>query len=145
MPNPPKPLEQKRKLGNPGRRPLPDLAETITLSSGYLEAPRPLEFAGAQLWDMVFKHGSAWVSNTTDVPLLLMTCEQLDRREQIRNEIAEKGLDRQLIMSVNETEKLISSNLGLLGFSPADRTRLGLAEVKTHSKLQELMAKKNER
>ena len=145
MPNPPKPTEQKRKLGNPGKRALPKEGELIALPSGYVDPPRPLEFAGQQLWDAAFKHGGTWISSTTDIPLLTMTCEQLDRREQLRSELVEKGLDRALIMSLNETEKLISSNLGLLGFSPADRTRLGLAEVKTQSKLQELMAKKNER
>ena len=145
MPNPPKPTEQKRKLGNPGKRALPKEAEVIALPGGYVDPPRPLEFAGQQLWDAAFKHGGTWISSTTDIPLLTLTCEQLDRREELRSAIAEKGLDRQLIMSINETEKLISSNLGLLGFSPADRTRLGLAEVKTQSKLQELMAKKNER
>jgi len=145
MPNPPKPLEQKRKLGNPGQRKLPSEEATLALPSGYVDPPRPLEFAGQQLWDAAFKHGGTWISSNTDVPLLTLTCEQLDRREELRSAIAENGLDRQLIMSINETEKLISSNLGLLGFSPADRTRLGLAEVKTQSKLQELMAKKNER
>ena len=145
MPNPPKPTEQKRKLGNPGKRALPNEAQTIALPSGYVDPPRPLEFAGQQLWDAAFKHGGTWISSNTDVPLLTLTCEQLDRREELRSALAENGLDRQLIMSINETEKLISSNLGLLGFSPADRTRLGLAEVKTQSKLQELMAKKNER
>ena len=71
--------------------------------------------------------------------------EQLDRREQLRSEVAEKGLDRALIMSLNETEKLISSNLGLLGFSPSDRTRLGLAEVKRESKLEQLRAQRDRR
>jgi hypothetical protein len=33
---------------------------------------------------------------------------------------------------------MIAVNLGVLGFTPTDRTRLGLAEVKTASKLQEL-------
>ena len=145
MPNPPKPLEQKRKLGNPGKQKLPNAEQTLALPSGYVDPPRPLEFAGQQLWDAAFKHGGTWISSNTDIPLLTLTCEQLDRREELRSAIAENGLDRQLIMSINETEKLISSNLGLLGFSPADRTRLGLAEVKTQSKLQELMAKKNER
>jgi len=145
MPNPPKPLEQKRKLGNPGKQKLPNAEQTLALPSGYVDPPRPLEFAGQQLWDAAFKHGGTWISSNTDVPLLTLTCEQLDRRQELRSAIAENGLDRQLIMSINETEKLISSNLGLLGFSPADRTRLGLAEVKTQSKLQELMAKKNER
>ena len=42
-------------------------------------------------------------------------------------------------MSLLETEKLIQSSLSLLGFTPSDRSRLGLAEVKAKSKLEELM------
>src|SRR6056297_1698123 len=137
MPNPPKPTEQKRKLGNPGKRALPNEAQTIALPSGYVDPPRPLEFAGQQLWDAAFKHGGTWISSNTAVPLLTLTCEKLDRREELRSALAENGLDRQLIMSINETEKLISTNLGLLGFSPADRTRLGRSEEHT-SELQSL-------
>jgi hypothetical protein len=42
-------------------------------------------------------------------------------------------------MRLAELEKLITSNLGLLGFTPSDRSRLGLAEIKAKSRLQELM------
>jgi hypothetical protein len=37
------------------------------------------------------------------------------------------------------------ASLSLLGFSPADRTRLGLVSAKTKSKLEELLAKKAQR
>ena len=43
---------------------------------------------------------------------------------------------------LRELDKLIVSNLSLLGFSPTDRMRLGVAEVKKQSKLEELLAKK---
>jgi len=45
-------------------------------------------------------------------------------------------------MSINDIEKLISSNLGLLGFTPIDRSRLGVAEVKATSKIEELIARR---
>jgi hypothetical protein len=48
-------------------------------------------------------------------------------------------------MSLIDVEKQIISGLSLLGFSPADRTRLGLVSAKTKSKLEELLAKKNDR
>jgi hypothetical protein len=51
-------------------------------------------------------------------------------------------VDRKVNMSLLETEKAIISGLSLLGFSPADRTRLGLVSAKTKSKLQELMEAK---
>lgn len=143
MPNPPKPVELQRKLGNPGKRKLPKPGELIELESGYVEPIRPLDWAGKQLWDSVFSHGSLWISPRTDVQLLTITCEQLDRRESIRSLLAETPEDRTLNMTLNEIEKLIQGNLGQLGFSPAERTRLGLAEVKRQSKLEQLMAKRD--
>lgn len=49
---------------------------------------------------------------------------------------------RSIHMSINEIEKLISSNLGLLGFTPTDRSRLGVAEVRATSKIEELIARR---
>jgi hypothetical protein len=143
MPNPPKPLELKRKLGNPGQRALPKPGQILQLESGYIEPIRPLDWAGKQLWDSVFGFGSLWISPRTDVQLLTITCEQLDRRESIRSLLAETPEDRTLNMTLNEIEKLIQGNLGQLGFSPAERTRLNLAEVKAQSKLEQLIAKRD--
>jgi hypothetical protein len=46
---------------------------------------------------------------------------------------------------LRELDRAIVSNLSLLGFSPSDRSRLGIAEVKKLSKLEELMMKKAQR
>ena len=138
MPNPPKPTELKRKLGNPGRGPLPAAGALPYIEGGYIEPFRPLEFAGRQLWDSVFRHGELWISSRTDVHFLLMTCEQLDRREQLRTKLVESD-DWHLLKQLNDLERLIASNLGQLGFTPAERTRLGLAEVQRQSKLQKLL------
>ena len=142
---PPKPLEQKRALGNPGKRALPKSAGLIPLEGGYIEPMRPLEFAGKQLWDSVFKYGALWISQRTDVHLLLMTCEQLDRRETLRSLLVEEPSDKNLLMRTIELERSIAGNLGLLGFTPSDRTRLGLAEVKAQSKIEQLMERKAKR
>lgn len=141
MPNPAKPLEQKRLLGNPGRRPLPSPSETIALEGGWVEPLRPLEEAGMALWNSVFREGELWVSRRTDIHLLQLTCEQLDRREYLSQLWRSDPTDKNLNMRLAELEKLLSSNLGLLGFTPSDRSRLGLAEIKAKSKLQELMEK----
>jgi hypothetical protein len=50
-----------------------------------------------------------------------------------------------LLKQLNDIEALIASNLGKLGFSPEARTRLGLAEVKRESKLEELFARRAKR
>ena len=143
MPNPPKPIEQKRMLGNPGKRALPDESKTIALPVGKIDPIRPLKQPGLQLWDSVFAYGELWVSNRTDIHLLQMTCEQLDRREDLREYVTEHPDEWHMFKQINDLERLISSNLGLLGFTPADRVRLGLAEAKKQSKLEELLAKRN--
>jgi hypothetical protein len=145
MPNPPKPVEQKRLVGNPGRRPLPDSASTITLFAGSREPLAPLGEAGQALWDCVFSEGELWISPRTDVAWLQVVCELLDRREVLKAEWTADPTNRALNMSLLETEKLVQSGLGLLGFTPADRSRLGVAEVKAKSKLEELMERRANR
>jgi len=145
MPNPPKPIEQKRMLGNPGKRAMPGEESTITLFSGKVEPLFPLGEAGQKLWDSVFNDGELWISPRTDVAWLQVVCELLDRREVLKQEWMADPADRKLNMSLLETEKLLQSGLGLLGFTPTDRSRLGVAEVKAKSKLEELMERRANR
>lgn len=141
---PPKPIEQKRALGNPGKRALPK-AGTIQILPAISETPeptRPLGKPGRELWDRVWQAGATWVSPNTDSEILLMTCEMIDERWNLRAKVlkSEEPKDRR---NLNQLTKLIQENLSLLGFTPADRTRLGVAEVKAQSKLEELMARRN--
>ena len=140
MPNPPKPTEQKRLLGNPGQRPLPKLSEVIALPSGKAEPLAPLGERGQQLFDMASQLGEQWISPMSDVVILQHAAELADMTERVRV-AAEQTLDNQMLMRYNDLAKTFNSTLGLLGFSPADRTRLGLAEVKRVSKVEELRAK----
>jgi hypothetical protein len=142
MPNPPKPSELKRLTGNPGKRALPNPIAYI--EGGYIEPFRPLEVAGKQLWDAAMKTGENWIARNSDTQLLLLTCEQMDRRTNLIVKIAETS-EWRLYRALHDLEKMISSNLSMLGFTPADRSRLGVAEVKVVSKLEELMQRKAER
>lgn len=142
MPNPPKPLEEKRRIGNPGGRPLPK--EVAYVPGGYIEPARPLEFAGRQLWEAAMKTGENWIARNSDTQLLLLTCEQMDRRNDLMTKIIETD-EWRLYRALHDLEKMITTNLSLLGFTPTDRSRLGIAEVKKASKLEELMSRKAER
>ena len=51
-------------------------------------------------------------------------------------------VERSLNMTLLDTERQIVSGLAMLGFSPADRTRLGFVSARTKSKLQELLDRK---
>jgi hypothetical protein len=142
MPNPPKPVEQKRLLGNPGKRALPE--PIVTLHAGKVDAPEHLGGAGRELWDRVFNEGEIWLSPRLDFTVLERVCRALDRAVALDALFDADPSDRKVVMSINETDRVILSGLGLLGFTPADRARLGLAEVKRQSKLQELMADSDE-
>ena len=82
------------------------------------------------------------VSPRSDVHLLQIVCELFDRRELLREAFLIDPTERKVNMSLLETEKLIQSSLSLLGFTPSDRARLGLAEVKKESRLDEMLARR---
>jgi len=142
MANPPKPAELKILQGNPGKRSVRTNDAIAPLEYGYVEPLRPLGDDGKQFWDSIFGAGEMWISIKTDTALVQLVCEQMDRRAKLQELWWVNPADRVITMGLHELEKEMRSNLGLLGFSPADRTRLGLVSAKTKSKLEELMAKK---
>ena len=137
-----KPAELKLLQGNPGKRKIVTDDALVPLEYGYVEPLRELGSVGRQFWDSIFGAGELWISIRTDLQLVQLVCELMDRREFLREAFKADPVDRKVNMSLLETEKAIISGLSLLGFSPADRTRLGLVSAKTKSKLQELMEAK---
>jgi len=141
---PSKPIEQKRMLGNPGKRALPSNALEISMVTEIPEPSRPLLKYGQELWDKVWGMGATWISPNTDSELLLMTCEMIDERWNLRIKVMQND-DPRMRRGLRELDRQIVSNLSLLGFSPADRSKLGVAEVKAISKLEELQLRKEKR
>lgn len=143
---PPRPVEQKKMLGNPGRRPLPDdsVMQVLPAANGVPDPARSLGADGLTLWVRVWESGIGWVSPDTDIELLLMTCESLDERSELVEQVKESRdpKDRRALRALNSE---IVSNLSLLGFTPADRTRLGVAQVKAKTRLEEMMARRDSR
>ena len=143
---PAKPIEQKRLLGNPGKRALPELG-SLQILPGASEVPeptRPLLKYGRELWDKVWEQGLNWISPNTDSEILLMTCEMIDERWNLRVKVMQT-YDPKMMRGLRQLEHQIVSNLSLLGFTPSDRSRLGVAEVKAISKLEQLMERKANR
>jgi hypothetical protein len=140
---PPKPVEQKRLTGNPGKRKLPNENAVVLLPQAQTipEPLRPLLKYGRTVWDTIWQVGVNWISPNTDIELLLMTCEMIDERWNLRVKVMQSD-DAKMRRGLRELDRLIIGNLSLLGFTPADRSRLGWAEVKTQSKLEQIMAMK---
>lgn len=147
MANPPKPIEQKRLLGNPGRRPLPD-EDTVTVLPMVDGVPDPLRVlgpTGLAFWGEAWGKGQLWLART-DAWLVQLTAEMFDEREELRVLLAERVArgdedawrDRR---QLRDLERSIVSNLSLLAWTPVDRSRYGLAEVKAKSKFAEFMEK----
>jgi hypothetical protein len=145
MGRPPKPIEQKRALGNPGKRPLPTEGSLVLLPSMYEipEPPRPLVTEAAKaLWTRTWSMGQTWLSPQTDIELLLMTCEMVDERWNLRIKVLQDNRPEER-KGLRDLERQLVANLSLLGFTPTDRSRLGVAEVKKISKLEALREQQN--
>lgn len=143
MGRPAKPIEQKLMQGNPGKRALYTSDALAPLEYGRIDAPADLLEDGREFWDSIFGAGELWISVRTDTKLVYQVCKQIDRRKQLEDLFWLDPADRKVNMSLLETEREITRGLSMLGFSPADRTRLGLVSAKTKSKLQELLEAKN--
>lgn len=152
MPNPPVPLERKRARGNPGKRALPALSETIAISK-IGPAPLILGTSGVEAWNRIT--GSAPWLGESDAGLLTQLCEKIDRRDDMVAKLkdsdytlfTDKGYvySNPLVGMISSVETEIVKMMSLLGLTPTDRTRLGLAEVKAQSTLQKMREERNKR
>jgi hypothetical protein len=139
---PPKPIEQKRLAGNVGKRPLPENAIQLVVGEK-VEPPRPLGQTGRDFWDRIWGMANTWLSPESDLELLMITSELIDERWSLRVNVFRDGRpeDRKALRNL---DKQLVANLSLLGFSPTDRSRLGIAEVKRQTKLEELRTRIDE-
>lgn len=126
---PPKPVEQKRRLGNPGKRPLPSkLAAVPALNSRWENR------SVTNAIEAVLEQGSTWLA-TTDEPVIAALRDASEDYERLRNN---NGSGKDIREARLEVTRLLST----LGFDPTSRSKLGLAEVKAASTLDKLRAKR---
>lgn len=150
---PPVPAEQKRKRGNPGRRPLPDTSEVGTVVPVTNSAPDHLGEDGTAVYELVTAQCS-WIAES-DRPFLVVLCEKIDRREDFKRRLAESSpvlftdkdyaYPNPLVGMLSTLEKEIASMAGSLGLTPADRTRLGVAEVKAQNAFEQMLTNRAKR
>ena len=145
-----KPNEIKRRNGNPGKQKLPDLNKVIALPRFSAEPPAHLSEVGCELWREVLNL-APWIANT-DGTILLELCEKMELKKQIQDQLkpeqfilfTDKGYAYQnpLFGMLSTVQGDIVKNLSLLGLTPSDRSKLGVAEVKARGKLEELLQQK---
>jgi P27 family predicted phage terminase small subunit len=157
----PKPLETKRLLGNPGKRPLPNAATpgtALEVVGDIPAAPPGLEGKGLESWNRLWDAGKAHLSARADYVLMEQLCWALDEKHELRCWLAEDRMNRSWYTtangqtvthpSVKRTEQLdaqCTSWLAQLGFTPSDRARLGLLEVRTPDELDDFRRRQGQR
>jgi phage terminase small subunit len=96
------------------------------------------------MWRHIWSMAVTWVSPDSDLHEVVEACRLADdlavarRRFRATTEPADAK-------SVTAMSKALTEALSVLGFNPTARTRLGVAEVKKMSKLEELRARREAR
>lgn len=154
---PPKPVERHRAAGT-GRN-LPDApgpGEGLTgqPASSLPNPPKSLGTRGLELWDHVWTAGRSWLSPESDRTIVTMLCNAFDEHEDIREKLNSGEYARVYVHAngspvttpwvtqLKELRAQLTTWLSQIGFSPSDRSRLGLAEVRVRDELDELSQKR---
>jgi hypothetical protein len=139
----PLPIEEKRKRGTLRMSRLPENGledvPRLPIVEGIPAPPERLGPRGREFWAQAFEGGN-WLWGDIDGTLLAHTGELLDEREELTEQVQDKPENTRLRAALRQLDKQLVSNLAHLGFTPADRARLGLVRVKQQSKLEEMMA-----
>lgn len=158
---PSKPVERKRATGNPSKRPLPQAPmpnEGLPALNGNIpKPPRDLGAEGKKLWGTIWLAGKSWLSPQADLPIIILLCNAYDELDFIRKEF-KTGKAQKVYLMPNgawanhpyiaqrkELHAQCTAWLSMLGFSPSDRSRLGLGEVRENDPMDELERRRKER
>jgi hypothetical protein len=151
---PPKPTEQKRLLGNPGKRRLP--TGVVVLEPAERTPIEPIASGDDLVAELLAGPASAWIAQPDRLGLMQLLRDAWDERRIIRQALflgpPEDWEPKVVVVwftderrALRELEKQITAWLSLLGLSPTDRSRLGVAEVKPRSHLETLRARRDGR
>jgi hypothetical protein len=130
VPNPGKPIEVKRRNGNPGKRKLPPSSQLAAVPAIPSKA---YELSVSDALDRVLDMGTPWLAET-DMTIVSLLREAVEDYTELRAD------PRSSPNQVREAREQIASFLSRLGFDPTSRSKLGLAEVKAQSTLEKLRA-----
>jgi hypothetical protein len=133
------PQERKRLRGTyrrdrdrrPAEQPLEIVAGVDTIPEPY----RPLGEAGQRFWTALWSFALPWLA-PCDTELVLMTAEAIDERTNLMPMAAHSLVFRRQLRLL---DKQLTHQLSLLGLTPADRSKLGVAEVRARSAMQAII------
>lgn len=150
----PVPIERKRALGNPGKRPLPRVPAEAEAPSFEPPPPPPLlDQLGRELWARVWGASWQWLKVDVDVVVLERYCVLYSQWHTCSVVLAAEGYTTEgstgqqvahpLLAVQRQVEASLKSCETKLGLTPADRVGLGLAVLQgkaQKSKLERFMS-----
>ena len=151
MGRPPKPTEAKRRIGNPGGRPLPkgNVIALDSLRAVVVTGDSPGDELVARILGTA---ASNWIAESDAVGTLALLRDGWNERARLRATVDQLpddwGLGRYtpaVLIRLAQVEKDLTTWLSQLGLNPVDRGRLGVAEVKVQTKLADLRARRDSR
>lgn len=136
---PPKPIETKTRIGNPGQRGAPLQSVRLLPVATVPPAPKGLRRHGRQSWEHYFRTTTtpkgSWI-RPSDYPLLARLCEAHDERAALKTIIRKEGrftggsmgqtVTHPAVDQLRALEQQMTRWESLLGLTPVDRSRLGL-------------------
>lgn len=150
----PQPIERQRARARgdgrtPGGREVVKAQYTISKRDDMPPIPRGLKTRGRKEWLKIWESGP-WLNPDHDYAWVEQIARAYDDMDTFRKRVEADGLvvtgyagqvvAHPLLMEIRKCEETIRKCLSILGYSPTDRARLGLAEVKRETALQEFIA-----
>lgn len=126
---PPKPIEQKRRTGNPGKRALQVVSPVAPIDGGGLP-----QLSAEEAVAQVLAAGY-WLAES-DAPTVALLRDAVEDYARIR------AIDGMPAKEVREARAEVARLAAECGFNPSERSRLGLAEVTARSKLDEIASRR---
>ena len=126
----PKPASEPQRIGafRPDRH-APDLGENLPIIR-----PESITEPLSNVVERVMDEGVSWL-RTTDEPMVALLRAMLKEFDDLTEQAEYDMVARRALRELN---KQIITVMSLLGFDPTSRARLGIQEVKTRSRLQEI-------
>lgn len=141
------PAERKRATGNPGKRklaaaPTPDTALVVIDGDHVPPAPTHLGPVGRLAWEYVWHGGRRHLAESQDSLLIARVAEKVELVARL-NEWLGDDVERRWYVTANgqvvthpavkqleQADAQLTAWLSMLGFTPSDRARLGLQEIR---------------
>lgn len=146
---PPAPIEHHRRVGrNNGDKKAdgrPIMSTEVVLPMAEGTPPLPVQLlpdgAGANLWRQVWHQAITWISPHSDMEAVVRACQLADDMANARADWQQSKIPKQAYVYL-ALSKQYTEALSILGFNPVARSRLGVAEVRKASALQQMMERR---